>query len=188
VKTVDQQPTGEPGREPRPSEGGRARSLATVCRYYDGCSQGDIDMMVSTLHADVVHYFLDPNPANVPITGAEVLAQFWVEIQARIDGHWLVDNLVGDDQEAVVEWSLFWSRNSASPRVVTRGSEWFAFKDGLIVEIRSYYQQLYRDTELRRFDYAGRGYAGHGREWSAIHAGGGETSDAPHARQTGAPR
>ena len=28
--------------------------------YYDGCSAGDVALMLETLHPDVVHYFLAP--------------------------------------------------------------------------------------------------------------------------------
>ncbi len=34
---------------------------ALISRYYDGCSSGDIDLMLGTLHPDVVHWFLAPN-------------------------------------------------------------------------------------------------------------------------------
>jgi hypothetical protein len=43
-------------------------------------------------------------------------------------------------------------------------------RDGLIVEIRSYYQQHTATTELEGFPYAERGYSVPGAERSAIHA------------------
>ena len=146
--------------------------LDTIVRYYDGCSRGDIAMMTDTLHPDVAHYFLEVNPGSAPIEGAGVLAEYWRRIQAQIDGHWIVDHVVSDGSgEAVVEWSLYWRRDAESPRVVTRGAEWFAFSDGLIREIRSYYQQRETTTELDAFDYPGRGYSVPGAERSGIHRG-----------------
>jgi ketosteroid isomerase-like protein len=148
------------------------RHLDTIVRYYDGCSLGDIEMMTSTLHPEVVHYFLEPNPGSRPIEGAQHLAKYWRKVQKRIDGRWIVDHVVSDgSQEAVVEWSLFWRRDPESPRIVTRGSEWFDFTDGLIKEIRSYYQQLHRHTGLRGYPYGERGYSVSDSERSRVHAG-----------------
>ena len=48
---------------------------ALISRYYDGCSAGDVDLMLGTLHPDVVHWFLAPNTGSTaastwPATGA----------------------------------------------------------------------------------------------------------------------
>jgi ketosteroid isomerase-like protein len=154
----------------------RPAHLDTIVRYYDGCSRGDLALMTATLHPDVAHYFLEVNPGSAPVEGAGTLADYWRRIQARIDGHWIVDHVVSDGTadgggEAVVEWSLYWRRDDESPRVVTRGAEWFRFSDGLIREIRSYYQQLHRHTGLRGYPYGERGYSVPGSEKSSIHVG-----------------
>jgi hypothetical protein len=57
----------------------------------------------------------------------------------------------------------------AKERVVTRGAEWFVMRDGLIAEIRSYYQQREHTTELDGFPYAERGYFQSGVEFAPIH-------------------
>ena len=44
-------------------------STDVIVRYYNGCSAGDLDELRATLHPDVVHYFLAPNP-GWPATGA----------------------------------------------------------------------------------------------------------------------
>ena len=54
-------------------------------------------------------------------------------------------------------------------RVATRGAEWFTREDGLIREIRSYYQMRPQTTELDGFPYAERGYSLPGAERSRIH-------------------
>ena len=64
---------------------------------------------------------------------------------------------------------MFWRPTPGAERIATRGAEWFVFRDGVIFEIRSYYQQRNESTELDSFDYAGRGYATLSRERSAIH-------------------
>lgn len=133
-------------------------ALDTITRYYDGCSTGDVDLMTSTLDADVVHWFLAPNPGSAAVRGGEHLARYWRKVQAMIDARWVVDHCLAGDGEAVIEWTMFWSSNGV--RVATRGAEWFTFSpDGLIREIRSYYQQRPETTELDGFPYAGRGYS-----------------------------
>lgn len=139
-------------------------ALSLITRYYDGCSTGDVEAMTATLHRDVVHYFLAPNTGSAPVAGAEHLARYWRKVQSRIDARWVVDHAlcgaVSDGAgEAVIEWTMFWRPPGSGDRVATRGAEWFTFSEGLIREIRSYYQQRDHTTELDGFDYRGRGYS-----------------------------
>lgn len=131
--------------------------------YYAGCSIGDVDAMLATLHADVVHYFLSPNLGDQPVSGAVHLAHYWRKVQNLIDGRWVVDHIIGEADEAVIEWSLYWSAPDGQ-RVATRGAEWYQFEAGRIREIRAYYQQRSSTSELRDFAYAGRGYSQLGNE------------------------
>ena len=142
--------------------------LALISRYYDACSDGDVDALVKTVTDDVTHYFLAPNPGSKPVSGGLHLARYWAKVQRRIDGRWVIDWIVAEGDEAVIEWTLFWS-SDGEDRVATRGAEWYRFRDGRISEIRAYYQQLDRTTELDGFDYAARSYSGLGDESSAIH-------------------
>jgi hypothetical protein len=146
-----------------------ARLLEGISRYYDGCSNGDIDAMVATLHPEVVHYFLAPNPGSQPVAGALHLARYWRKVTSTIRATWVVDNAVTGEENAVIEWSMFWYPGGGQERIVTRGAEWFVFEGGLIREIRSYYQQRDSDTELDEFPYAERSYSLAGRESSSIH-------------------
>jgi ketosteroid isomerase-like protein len=140
-----------------------ASKLALIERYYAACSAGDVDAMRDTLTEDVVHYFLAPNPGSAPVAGADHLARYWRKVQSRIDGRWVVDRLLGEADEAVIEWTLWWT-TGAGERVATRGAEWYRFRDERIAEIRAYYQQPEATTELRDFDYVSRGYSRVGRE------------------------
>jgi ketosteroid isomerase-like protein len=137
--------------------------LDVVRRYYDGCSAGDVEEMRATLTDDVVHYFLAPNPGSASVRGGEHLARYWRKVAGMIEARWVVDHaLVGSDRpvEAVIEWTMFWRPQGATSRVATRGAEWFVFAaDGRIAEIRSYYQQQPKTTELDGFPYAARGYS-----------------------------
>ena len=132
--------------------------LDTITRYYEGCSTGDVELMLTTLDADVVHWFLAPNPGSAPVRGGEHLARYWRKVQRMIDARWVVDHCLAGEREAAIEWTMFW--RSDQDVVATRGAEWFTFSpEGLITEIRSYYQQRPETTELDGFPYAGRGYS-----------------------------
>ena len=146
-----------------------AEKLALIRRYYDACSAGDVEALMATLSDDVTHYFLAPNPGSRPVSGAEHLARYWRKVQALIDGRWIVDSIVAEGDEAVIEWTLYWAPSDAPKRIATRGAEWYRFRGDRIAEIRAYYQQLDRSTELEGFDYDGRGYSVLGREASAVH-------------------
>jgi ketosteroid isomerase-like protein len=134
--------------------------LEVITRYYDGCSAGDVDLMLATLHPDVVHYFLAPNPGSTPVAGAEHLARYWRKVARMLDARWVVDHCLEGAHEAVIEWTMSWRPPEGTERVATRGAEWFAFAaDGRIREIRSYYQQRATTTELDGFPYSARGYS-----------------------------
>ncbi|ODU04193.1 MAG: hypothetical protein ABS81_11270 [Pseudonocardia sp. SCN 72-86] len=150
-------------------------TAALIRRYYDGCTDGDLDELAATLHPDVVHWFLAPNTGSAPVRGRDHLARYWRKVTRMIDARWVVDHVVTDGSvdsgEAVIEWTMFWRPQGASERVATRGAEWFVLRDGLIAEIRSYYQQRPETTELDGFPYGERGYAIAGREASDVHPG-----------------
>jgi ketosteroid isomerase-like protein len=153
-----------------PPDPTRNAQTEIICRYYNGCSAGDLGLMQATLHPDVVHYFLAPNVGSRPVAGREHLARYWRKVARAIDARWVVERSVAMGREAAVEWTMFWTPPGTSGRIVTRGSEWFIFEDDLIREIRSYHQQ--RDdqsTELEGFSYAERGYSHAGEERSALH-------------------
>jgi ketosteroid isomerase-like protein len=135
-------------------------ALDIITRYYDGCSTGDVALMTSTLHPDVVHWFLAPNPGSAAVRGGEHLARYWRKVHAMIDARWVVDHCLSGDGEAVIEWTMVWTPQGSAGQVATRGAEWFTFSaDGMITEIRSYYQQRPQTTELDGFPYAQRGYS-----------------------------
>jgi ketosteroid isomerase-like protein len=144
-------------------------NLSVITQYYNGCTSGDLDMLHSTLHPDVVHYFLAPNVGSKPVEGREHLARYWRKVTRAIDARWVVDHAVTMGDQTVIEWTMFWRPTPDSQRIATRGAEWFVFRDGLIFEIRSYYQQRNESTELDAFDYSGRGYSTLNGETSAAH-------------------
>jgi SnoaL-like protein len=142
----------------------RTSPLDTIIRYYDGCSTGDVDLVLATLHPEVVHYVLAPNPGAAALNGAADLATHWCTLQRRSDARWLVDHCLAGEDEAVVESTMFWVPPGGAEQIATRGAEWFAFTGGLIREIRSYYRQEPHTTELDGFPYLARGYSAPGAE------------------------
>ena len=149
----------------------RTANTELIVRYYDGCSAGDLDELRATLHPDVVHYFLAPNPGSAPVAGAEHLARYWRTVARKIDARWVVDHVLDGGSEAVIEWTMFSRPAGAGPgaRTATRGAEWFVFRDGLIGEIRSYYQQRPQTSELHGFPYGERRFSVLGAERSSVH-------------------
>jgi ketosteroid isomerase-like protein len=143
--------------------------LDLIAQYYDACSTGDTDGVIATTTSDVVHYFLSPNPGAAPVRGGEHLGRYWRKVHRMIRPLWVVDHGVVQGNEAVIEWSMYWTPKGHDARVVTRGAEWFAFRDGRIAEIRSYYRQESFDTELDGFAYGDRGYSTHEAARSGRH-------------------
>jgi ketosteroid isomerase-like protein len=137
-----------------------SRNVQVVRRYFDGCTCGDLDVLMSTLTPDVVHYFL---PREFPpIRGAEHLARHWRKFKQLLDPVWAIDRIIAQGDDVVSEWSCIWTPKGTSRRVMMRGSEWYAMRDGLIAEIRAYLMHDdTRDTELIDFPYANRGYLMH---------------------------
>lgn len=135
--------------------------LPLITRYYDACSNADVDTLAEVLHPDVVHWFLAPNIGSSPVRGNEHLARYWRKVAGMLHAVWLVDSIVQQDNRAVIEWTMYWTPVDSpdGTRVATRGSEWFDMQDGRILEIRSYYNQQSETTELDSFPYPERGYS-----------------------------
>lgn len=132
-------------------------NMMVVRRYFDGCSSGDLELLLSTLAPDVVHYFL---PREFPpIQGAEHLARHWRKFKQLLDPVWALDKIIAQGDEVVSEWSCIWTPKASDRRIMMRGSEWYVMREGLIAEIRAY---LMHDdtahTELTGFPYFDRGY------------------------------
>ena len=156
--------------DPRTAADPTAAWTTLITRYYDGCSTADVDLMMQTLHPDV-HWFLAPNNGSKAVQGAEHLARYWRKVAGMVQAHWVVESICATQDQAVIEWSMWWLPDGATDRVATRGAEWFTCEEGRIREIRSYYQLRPETTELDGFPYAERGYSVPGAERSTVHPG-----------------
>ncbi len=113
--------------------------------------------MLSTLHPDVVHYFLSERFR--PIRGAEHLAKHWREYKNFLDPVWRVDRIIAQGDEVVSEWSLLYTPQGTQRRVMHRGTEWYVMRGGLIAEVRAYFlHDDATDTQLGGFPYGERDY------------------------------
>ena len=158
-----------PLADPRTAADPAAAWTTLISRYYDGCSAGDVDLMLQTLHPDVVHWFLAPNTGSAAVAGGEHLARYWRKATGMLHARWVADSICATPDQAVIEWTMWWLPDGADERVGTRGAEWFTCQDGRIREIRSYYQLRPQTTELDGFPYAERGYSVPGAEHSRLH-------------------
>jgi ketosteroid isomerase-like protein len=132
-------------------------NVQVVLRYFDGCTSGDIEVLMSTLTPDVVHYFLPP--MNKTIRGAEHLSRYWQRYQQIYSPVWQIDHTIARGDEVVSEWSCLYTLTAKQERRMFRGSEWYVMREGRIAEVRAYYQyDETRDCELSDFPYAERGY------------------------------
>jgi ketosteroid isomerase-like protein len=128
--------------------------IETIRRYYDACNSGDAAGVAACCTDDVVHYFL----ATKPVQGDEHLGRYWCKVVQLVAAEWRVEHAIACDDEAVIEWSMQWTSGDNGRRYVWHGAEWYVFRDGLICEIRAYYDHRNEDTGLVGFPYAQRGY------------------------------
>ncbi|OGL05991.1 MAG: hypothetical protein A3I03_10230 [Candidatus Rokubacteria bacterium RIFCSPLOWO2_02_FULL_68_19] len=135
----------------------QAKNIEVIRRYFDGCNSSDLDVLLSTLAPDVVHYFLPHNTG--PIKGAQHLARYWRKFKQVLDPIWAVDHIIAQGNEVVSEWSVVYSPAGTQPRIMQRGTEWYVMRDGRISEVRAYLiLDEARNCELTGFPYSERGY------------------------------
>lgn len=112
-------------------------NIAVVLKYFhEGCNSGDLDILLSTLDPDVVHYFLPER--FPPIRGAEHLAKYWRKFKRHLDPVWQIDRIIGRDDEVISEWSCLWTPEGTTRRVMMRGTEWYVMRENRIAEVRSW--------------------------------------------------
>ncbi len=105
-----------------------------------------------------MHYFLPPG--TKPVQGNEHLGRYWSKIVELIAAEWRVEHAMASEDEAVIEWSMQWTSPEDAQHHIWHGAEWYVLRDGLISEIRAYYDQRNNeDMGLVGFPYAERGYS-----------------------------
>jgi ketosteroid isomerase-like protein len=134
---------------------GEAENAEVIRRYFDGCQSGDLEVLLSTLAPDVLHYFID----RPSVSGAEHLARYWRKMKRVTDPIWTVDHIIVRGDEVVSEWSVVQTPPGTQRRVLNRGSEWYVMREGRIAEVRAYFRwDDQANSELVGFPYRERGY------------------------------
>ena len=123
-----------------------------VRAYYDDLSGGDAEAVARHFTQDAVHYYT----RRAPHLGASQIAGNAVAAVEHLNAVWVLENIVADDEQAAIEWSMAFDHPTKKTRMLDRGTEWFRFRDGLISEVRAYYND--RGGDLIGFDHAARGH------------------------------
>src|SRR4051794_20215867 len=131
--------------------------IQTIRRYYAACNAADVAGVAACCTPDVVHFFL--GSGTKPVHGHEHLGRYWRKVVGLIAAEWRVEHGIACDDEAVIEFSQEWTSPEDGQRKLWHGAEWYSFRDGLISEIRAYWDlNPNNDTGLVEFPYAERGY------------------------------
>ena len=137
--------------------------LDHVRSYYDALNTGDPDGVAAHFTDDAVHYYTRMSPH----AGARTIGEHTKWAVENIDGQWQIANGIEDEGtdaegggQVCIEWSMTWRDPETGERRLDRGSEWFAFRDGKIAEVRAYFHggKRNRSGDLIGFDHAGRGH------------------------------
>ena len=118
--------------------------------YYAALRGGDADEIAAYFTDDAVHYYTRMAPHH----GREIAERAAWAVQ-NIEAEWSMYNGIDDGEQAVIEWAMKWRHPETGELRLDRGTEWFRFRDGLICEVRAYYN---RSPDLIEFDHAGRGH------------------------------
>ena len=126
-------------------------NVEVVRRYFDRCKNGELDDSPKTLADDVVHYFL-PESYDT-IRSSEHLARFWRSFKRRLDPTWRIDEIIASGDVVVTEWSCRWRPPGSTQWVMSRGTEWYLIRNGVISEVRAYFNDGIADSEMADFPY-----------------------------------
>jgi ketosteroid isomerase-like protein len=74
----------------------------------------------------------------------------------HLNAKWTLEHAVEGDDEVAIEWTMAFDHPRDGRRLLDRGAEFLAFRDGLICEVRAYYNE--RGGDLAGFDHAARGH------------------------------
>lgn len=130
--------------------------LDHVRSYYEALNSGDADAVAAHFTDDAVHYYTRLGPHE----GGRTIAEHAAWAVANIEGRWVLENGVDDDEQAAIEWTMTWRAPESGESRLDRGAEFFSFRDGLICEVRAYHHGGPKNPQgdLLGFDHAGRGH------------------------------
>jgi ketosteroid isomerase-like protein len=123
-----------------------------VRAYYEDLNSGDAGRVARHFTEDAVHYYTRRDPH----VGAQAIADNAVLAVTHLNAVWTCEHLVESDDEVAIEWTMAFDHPRTGERLLDRGAEFLAIRDGLICEVRAYYDE--RGGDLKGFDHVGRGH------------------------------
>ena len=126
--------------------------LEHVRSYYESLNTGDADAVAAHFTDDAVHYYT----RREPHVGARAIAENAALGVEHLNAVWTLEHAVEGEDEVAIEWSMAFDHPRDGRRLLDRGAEFLAFRDGLICEVRAYYNE--RGGDLVGFDHAARGH------------------------------
>ena len=127
---------------------GRGKIETLITRYFLACGYGTAVDIASHFEKDAVIY--DTN--HPPIRGARSIGEFWLNVRERYgEATWHVDSIIESEDSAAIEWTM--RGNLGNKQLVYRGSEHYRVKNGLIIEIRQYWNWKRNELTSGLVDY-----------------------------------
>ena len=126
----------------------RGKIETLITQYFLACGYGTAADIASHFEKDAVIY--DTN--HPPIRGAGSIGEFWLNVRERYgEATWHVDSIIESEDSAAIEWTM--RGNLGSKQLVYRGSEHYRVKNGLIIEIRQYWNWKRNELTSGLVDY-----------------------------------
>jgi ketosteroid isomerase-like protein len=126
--------------------------LDHVRSYYESLNTGDADAVARHFTDDAVHWYTRREPHG----GARAIAENAALGVEHLNAKWTLEHAVEGEDEVAIEWTMAFDHPRDGRRLLDRGAEFLAFRDGLICEVRAYYNE--RGGDLAGFDHAARGH------------------------------
>jgi ketosteroid isomerase-like protein len=123
-----------------------------VRAYYEDLNSGDAGKVARHFTDDAVHYYT----RREPHVGARAIADNAVLAVTHLNAVWTCEHLVESADEVAIEWTMAFDHPRTGERLLDRGAEFLAIRDGLISEVRAYYNE--RGGDLSGFDHVARGH------------------------------
>jgi ketosteroid isomerase-like protein len=127
-----------------------------VRAYYESLNTGDAAAVSAHFTDDATHYYTRLGPHE----GAKTIGDLAALGVSTIDAQWYIENLIEAGGEVAIEWTMTWRDPQSGEKRLDRGTEWFRFRDGKILEVRAYHHGGRKNPQgdLLGFDHEGRGY------------------------------
>ena len=126
----------------------RGKIETLITQYFLACGYGTAADIASHFEKDAVIY--DTN--HPPIRGAGSIGEFWLNVRERYgEATWHVDSIIESEDSAAIEWTM--RGNLGNKQLVYRGSEHYRVKNGLIIEIRQYWNWKRNELTSGLVDY-----------------------------------